>query len=280
MSCKNSNNSNVCGQCSYDVMSMDFVRSKDIVKLSKVAANIVWMDQFVDTGNISSVFVSIKITCKGNILIQNKEDSNSNPSISVARDIYCKLINNWYSYNQSFKRYDSYKYIRQRLKYIQKCTWIGKIRTEAVSITKYLERIMTCDGNCSDVIPNKEIGKCRISLSDINKIVKLSSDGLVDTLNTILYTIKDLSVVNFTINLNTSYVTCHGTIVMDENFIKCKSTIGNMKGIYTYYLSAWCSANISKESQVTKIRFNIKQVQQAKSMAEIYDLSSDLLNEL
>ena len=276
MHCNNLVNNIPCGKCKHDVLSNTFPRGRTIYEIARVAANILWTDAFTGTNELLNNIDSIYISCNSNIYC-NVKNSKYIVDITEAKYIYTKLINNWYDYYSQYKIYDSYNYVQERLKIVQGYNYITNIRTESLSIAKYMKRTTVCDGICSTITIEKEISHCKIPLSDINKIVKLNSDGLVDVLNTILYTIKDLRMFNLTINLNTTYITCAGNIIMEESYIKCRSALADMKSTYIYYLSAWCSANICKQSEVAKIKNNINKVNNAKYMSDIYDLSCDLL---
>ena len=277
MSCNSRVNNDNCGKCLHNLLSINYIKSKSIVHISRVAANLLWMNEFNDSNKSIESISNIKITCTNSIII-SIPGKNNTVGISTAKYIYCRLINAWYDYYKDHKDYEEYNYIKERLDIINAHSYINKIRVEAVAIAKYLYNITVCNGNCTVITTGKEVSKCKIPLSDINRIVKLNSDGLVDVLNTILYTIKDLRMLNLTIDLDTTYITCAGNIIMDRTFVKSKCSLSDMKSTYIYYLSAWCSANFCKQYEVTKIKDNINSVNKAKRMTEIYDLSCDLLN--
>lgn len=276
MLCKNTLGNDKCGKCKYDIMSNDFVRNKSLFTIAKIAAKISWLQEFNDDNGTLNSYMLLRISCNDLVSI-NTPSTNENFSIKVVKTLCNKLFNNWYKCYPLSKKLDSYQYIKDKLELADKTSSINKIRTILLSITKHIEMVTTCNGNCTTVVPGKEVGNCRFDLSDINKIVKFNSNGIVDLFNTILYTIKDVATINLTINLNSTYVTCAGNIVMDNNFVMCKSTLNDMKSIYVYYLSAWCSTNICKESEVKKIRANIDSVKRARYISQIYELSLDLL---
>jgi hypothetical protein len=276
MLCNNTFTDDRCGKCRYNVLSNDFVRNKSLVKVAKVAAKIAWMNEFNDDNGILNAFGPVYMSCNEVVSI-TKANKNENFSIIVIKAICNKLFNNWYTYYPLSKRLGSYEYITEKLSRLNDTSFITKVRTILMSIVKYTEEVTTCNGTCTTVIPGKEVGTCKFPLSDINKIVKFTSDGIVDLFNTILYSIKDVAAVNLTIDLNTTYVTCTGNIIMDTNFVVCKSTLNDMKSTYIYYLSAWCSANICKQSEVSRIRDNIANVKKANHISQIYQLSNDLL---
>lgn len=277
MYCKKIMNNDKCGKCKYNILYSNFVRDKSLVKIARIAVNISWIDRFSDNNDTTSTINSADITCTGTIVINRLNKDNKALDISIAKYICKALFDNWYTYYPLSANLESYKYIQGKLQDISEAVSVVKIRTLLLSITKYIESTTICQGNCTTVVPGKEVSNCIFSLSDINKIVKFSSEGIVDILNTILFAVKDLAGVNLTIDLNSTYVTCAGNVIMDKNFIKCKSTIADMKSTYTYYLSAWCSANISKQSEIYKIKSNINNVRKAKYISDIYELSSDLL---
>lgn len=276
MLCNNTFSNDRCGKCRYNVLSNDFVRNKSLVKVAKIAAKIAWMNEFNDDAGILNAFGPVYISCNEVVSIA-KANKDENFNIIVIKTICNRLFNTWYEYYPLSKRLGSYEYITEKLVRLNDTSFITKVRTILMSIVKYTEEVTTCNGMCTTVIPGKEVGTCNFPLSDINKIVKFSSDGIVDLFNTILYSIKDVAAVNLTIDLNTTCVTCTGNIIMDTNFVVCRSTLNDMKSTYIYYLSAWCSANICKQSEVCKVRENIANVKKANHISQIYQLSNDLL---
>lgn len=276
MLCKNTLSNNKCSKCRYNVLSNDFVRNKSLVKVAKVATKIAWMNEFNEDNGILNAFGPVYISCSDVVSIA-RPNKNEYFNILVIKTICTKLFNTWYEYYPLSKKLGSYEYITEKLTNINKTDSVRKIRTTLMSIVKYTDEVTSCNGTCTTVIPGKEVGSCKFPLSDINKIVKFNSDGIVDLFNTILYTVKDIAQVNLTIDLNTTCVTCTGNVVMDSGFIVCKNTLNDIKSIYIYYLSAWCSANICKQSEVTKVKDNIASVKKAKYISQIYELSNDLL---
>lgn len=277
MLCKKTLTNDKCGKCTYDISSNDFVRNKSLFGISKIIARIAWMNEFNEDNGSLTTCKYINISCKDIVSI-GKSNNNKDFDIIVIKNICNNLFNSWYEYYPLSKKLGSYEYITNKLVSLNATSSILKVRTILLSIAKYTESVTTCNGNCTTIIPGKEVGNCKFNLSDINKIVKFSSDGIVDLFNTILYAIKDVASINLTIDLNSTYVTCAGNIIMDNNFIACKNTINDIKSIYVYYLSAWCSANICKQSEIIKIRTNINNVKKAKYIMEIYQLSCDLLD--
>lgn len=277
MSCINPTNNDSCGKCQHNILSPIFSRNKSLTNIARILTNLSWMNEFNDSIETISTIRSINITCTGILFITRVDNEAIPVDISIVKYASKMLFENWYAYYPLSMKLDSYQFIKTKLESMDNISSITKMRSLLLSITKHLESVTTCTGNCTTVVPGKEVGICTFSLSDINKIVKFKSDGLVDLLNTILFTIKDIAIVNLTIDLNTTSVTCMGNISMEKNYIKCKSTINDMKGIYIYYLSAWCSANVNKQSEILKIRDNINKVKNAKDIISIYNLSCDLL---
>ena len=277
MYCLNGNDNNSCGKCTYNLLSLNYIYNIPLTKVSRIATNISWMQEFNESTNTVNAIKSVNITCTNSISIVKIDNTNRSIDISMAKYICIKLFKNWYQYHKDSKKLNSYNYIKDKLKLISEVCSIAKMRIILLSIAKHIESVSTCEGKCSTVVPDKEIGNCKFPLSDINKIARFSSDGIVDMFNTMLYTVKDLAGVNLTINFDKTYVTCAGNIIMDTNFTPCKSTIADMKSNYIYYLSAWCSANITRQGEIMKIRDNINKVKKAKYLSDIYELSNELM---
>lgn len=277
MYCPNALNNDNCGKCEYNLLSSNFVCNKPLIKIAKIATNISWMNEFSDESDTIKSIHSIMISCTDKISITRSSNTNKSINICIVKYICNTLFKNWYKYYWLGKKLDNYKFVKAKLKLIDGTSSITKIRTTLLSITKHIELATVCNGNCTTVIPYKEVSNCVFPLSDIDKISKFTLNGIVDVLNTILYTVKDFEKSNLTIDINSTYVTCKGDIVMEKSFTQCKSTVADMKRIYMYYLNAWRSSNVGKESEIAKIRYSMDKVNKVKTVSDIYDVSCDLL---
>ena len=106
MFCRNSTSNVTCGKCISNLLSIDTFKDDSIVKVSRIAANIVWMKQFDDDINTISGLKNASITCNYRVILDTTKEVTNNLDISVAKNIYCKLINNWYNYYPSNKKYN------------------------------------------------------------------------------------------------------------------------------------------------------------------------------
>jgi hypothetical protein len=277
MKCIKGNNDAPCCNCKVDIMSADFLIDNDIITLLRLMNNIVWSSEF-NYSNITTCKVnSFKIKCNGEIVI--KVPSNNNIDILVAKAIYSKVVRNWYTIHKHFKEKDSYTYVASSIDSIAKVSSITKLRTITLDVANYITRINTCTSECRDIISEKEVSYCKISLTDLNRFSSFSYLGILETITSIAYSVKERANFNVFIDMDTSYITCNGEIYTTTNYITCSSTISTLKDVSKYYLRLWSSRNVHRITDIERVKKFISFIDQSRSVSEICNMCNVLINE-
>lgn len=278
MICVNFDVMDNCGKCKHSILSSKLAKYMTILQISKIGSNLLHRQELNYSAITSSSVKSVTIDCSRNIYLSGISKSK-NLDYTVARTIYCHLIENWYLINNIKSDNIVKNEIDKNLSAIRDASNINTIRIYSIKIVKYLEKMTVCNKRCTTIVPHKEVSNCKFCLGDINVIVNFDALGVVDVFNSILRKMKEVTSIDLYVDVNNSYVKCNGNVsfTLKSKKLCNKSGLDSIKDIYTYYLRAWCSKNISKSTDIENIRSYIDRISGCESMPDMYAANHKLL---
>jgi hypothetical protein len=278
MLCVNFDTMGNCGKCKYSILSSKLAKYLNILDVSKIGSKLLHKQEFNHSPKVSSTIKSATIDCNKNISLSGINKSRT-LDYTVAKTMYCHLIENWYLINNVTSTNITQIEVNKNLSIIRDASNINIIRIYSIKIVKYLEQMTVCNKKCTTIVPHKEVSNCNFCLGDINTIVNFDAIGIVDVFNSILRKMKEVTSIDLYVDVNNSYVKCNGNVsfTLKSKKLCNKSGLDSIKDIYTYYLRAWCSKNISKSTDIENIRSYIDRISGCKSIPDIYTANHKLL---
>lgn len=251
----------------------------NICEVTSLVSTVVHSPEFDKVNDFTSDIKNIVMHSTDRVTI-NLHNKEGKAALIIAKSLYSGILEEWIVNNKRNTTLGNIDNLIAAKRIIASQPKIERVQICARRLANIIHVYNTCDGKCTTVTPEKEIGGCHFGLNDQNALNKFTAGGIADTMCAIVYAVMELNNSKHFIDMGTSMITCDGSVTrtVTPKVVSCNTA--EMQKIYRIYITNWCLANSKNINHTKLLRDSIHRVYKFTKLEDIFSYTHALVIQL